>query len=133
MYFEQRLRKAQETRAISASASKERTENKNAFHKEQLSKKNKVKTDRQYTLRAKETLSSKKAQAAAALREKKAQLAEMNKQQMQERYTARQRLVTEVALGKVWNEEGALLLNSPSKPTPGKPASATATGMGGDY
>jgi len=119
-FFEQRLKAAQETRAQSASSSKVRTERNATWNESQQKRRLKAKTARGAALKSREAMLTQKAEAAAEMRQKKANLTDTHKERMQELYLEKAAAVKAVIANSIFNE------SEPTGSAVGKPASPKA-------
>jgi hypothetical protein len=116
------LKSAQETKALSAAAAKERTESAKQFSEVQAKRKLKAKTARAAAAKSREALLSQKAASAASMRADKAALTEAHKTKMQEAYLANANAVKAVIADSIFSDSDA------TGGSLGKPVSPAAAG-----
>ena len=93
MFYEQRLKSANDTKTQAAAWAKERAEKKSTFQEAQNKRRNKSKAARSEAGKAREMLLTARASQAAELRAKKSTLSEQHKERMQSEYLEKAALV----------------------------------------
>jgi len=104
VFYEQRLKSANDTKAASAAWAKERAEKSTTFREAQTKRRNKSKAARSSAGKARELLLTSRTAEAAALREKKRTLSEAHKERMQGEYLEKASLVKSVIQNSIYTE-----------------------------
>jgi len=119
LFYEQRLKKANEIKQAGEQWNKKREEERSKFQEGQVVKKTKAKTARQGAGKSREDLKTQRAAAAAKMREAKRELSDAHKQNLQIMYADRASKVKDIiSAGYVQSDMSG----------EGAPASPTATG-----
>jgi len=135
MFFEQRLKAANETKSNSAMYDKTRKENDATFREAQSKKRAAGRATKDASAKSRAALLTSRSEDAAKLRETKMSLREMNKERMQEEYLEKSALVKAVITNKIYNEGEAtgspgLLTSPPRSPKGGPPSGSRPTSPG---